>query len=57
MLLAPAVAQACPACAREGSSATVALLIGAMILAPLVLCAVVFAVARTLEPDDRERAR
>jgi hypothetical protein len=46
---APAVAGACPACARDGSSAAAAAWIGAMMLAPLALGALVFAVARRLD--------
>ena len=55
--LAPAVAIACPACAREGNSSAVAWLIGGMIVAPLLLGGVIVATARSLPRDDRERPR
>jgi hypothetical protein len=55
--LVPGVAEACPACAREGNSSAVAWLIGGMIVAPLLLGGAIVATARTLPPDDRERPR
>ena len=51
-LLLPATAAACPACAREGSPEVVAWLIGAMVVAPLCLGAVIFRTARRLERED-----
>lgn len=50
--LVPRAAFACPACARDGNSTAVSWLIGAMMLAPLLLGGIVFAVVRRIPRDE-----
>jgi hypothetical protein len=52
LTLLPSAALACPACARDGDSAAVAWLMGAMMLAPIALGGIVFAVVRRMPRDE-----
>lgn len=54
IVVAPALARACPACARDGDSGAVAWMVGAMICVPFVLAGSVFALARRLSRDEGE---
>ncbi|MBS2029159.1 MAG: hypothetical protein JST54_14745 [Deltaproteobacteria bacterium] len=51
VVVVPRVALACPACARDRNSTASVLMIGAMLLVPLVLSGVVFAVARKAQRE------
>jgi hypothetical protein len=52
LLLLPAAAAACPACAsREGPGATVLTLVGAMIVIPYAIAAIAIRVVRRLERE------
>ena len=50
----PGVALACPACARDINSTASVWMIAAMLLVPIVLGGVVFAIARQLQRSEGE---